>query len=174
MLKAQTFGMRIMSIFTVQQNTVQIKKIQKRVRFKSKQVKFELHARNMNRDINFDHQSQTDRGKDLIPLWLDQQNTSNLQRLSINLNSPPRKNTLIKNEDIALTNEIQKIKGLSIKSRLNSRKIKEIADKEAYIDALQKGHKSPEQTKEKYQDPAIKRLQRDVEKTLKKIENSRK
>ena len=93
--------------------------------------------------------------------------------LSINFNSPPKRDSLTKKDKIAFVAELHKIEGLGIKNKFNTRKIKEIADKESYLEALQKG-KTKEQRNENYQDPAIKRLQKDVEKTLRKIENSRK
>ena len=60
------------------------KKMRSQVLLRNKQVKFVLRSRKANQEIQQENQIYTDRGKEPIPLWLDQQNTENLNRLSIN------------------------------------------------------------------------------------------
>lgn len=75
-------------------------------------------------------------------------------------------------EEIELANQLTKIEGLSIKKRMNDRKIIQLKQKDMYKQMLKRNSAKTVQMTDFDQDPKIKRLQKEIEKTMRRIEDS--
>jgi hypothetical protein len=71
--------------------------------------------------------------------------------------------------------ELQKLEALNVKNRINTRQIKLLEQKELFNDLLKRtGKQRGKRISDPKNHPTLKKLQKDVEKTMRKIEDTKK